>query len=241
MGGFRSFACVFPNKNICIAILTNFSSSQPEQKVNSLADILIPDLAKNTKPPVIETVKYTSAPIDNLKKYSSDYWCDASNVARKLYVRNDTLWFSRPSGNESPLQYIGNDEFVMFSTESKLKVKVLFYGNKVKAMLVGSGDPNNYYKPYKPVIVTTKYLSEFTGQYYSPELKTIYTFTLKNDTLTGYHPKYGDFKMSVLKQDLFQSPKPLGTITFIRDRSNKIVGIRTAFDRVKNFWLERLN
>ena len=129
----------------------------------------------------------------------------------------------------------------MFSTESKLKVNVLFDGNKVKAMLVGSGEPNNYYKPYKPVIVTTKYLSEFTGQYYSPELKTIYTFTLKNDTLTGYHPKYGDFKISVLKQDLFQSPKPLGTIIFIRDRSNKIIGIRTAFDRVKNFWLERLN
>jgi hypothetical protein len=201
----------------------------------------MPDLTKNIKPPVIETVKYTSAPIDNLKKYADDYWCDASNVARKLYVRNDTLRFSRPSGNESPLQYIGNDEFVMFSTESKLKVKVLFDGNKVKAMLVGTGDPNNYYKPYKPVIVTTKYLSEFTGQYYSPELKTIYTFTLENDTLTGYHPKYGDFKISVLKQDLFQSPKPLGTITFIRDRSNKIIGIRTAHDRVKNFWLERLN
>jgi CubicO group peptidase (beta-lactamase class C family) len=28
VGGFRSFACVFPNKNICIAVLTNFSSSQ---------------------------------------------------------------------------------------------------------------------------------------------------------------------------------------------------------------------
>jgi CubicO group peptidase (beta-lactamase class C family) len=241
VGGFRSFACVFPNKNICIAVLTNFSSSQPEQKVNSLADILMPDLNINIKPPVIETVKYTSTPIDNLKKYAGDYWCDVSNVARKLYVRNDTLRFSRPSGNESPLQYIGNDEFVMFSTESKLKVKVLFNGNKVKAMLVGTGDPNNYYKPYEPVIVTMKYLSEFTGQYYSPELKTIYTFTLKNDTLTGYHPKYGDFKIRVLKQDLFQSPKPLGTITFIRDRSNKIIGIRTASDRVKNFWLERLN
>lgn len=241
VGGFRSYACVFPNKNICIAILTNFSSSQPEQKVNSLVDILIPDLAKNNKTPDTETIKYTSFPIDNLKKYAGDYWCDASNVACILYVRNDTLRFSRSGMDESPLQPIGNDEFVMFSAESKLKVKVLFDGNKVKAMLVGKGDPYNYYEPFKPVVVTTKYLSEFTGQYYSPELKTIYTFTIKNDTLTGYHPKYGDFKINVLIQDIFQSPKPLGTIMFIRDRSHKIIGIRTAYNRVKNFWLEKLD
>jgi hypothetical protein len=129
----------------------------------------------------------------------------------------------------------------MFNTESKLKVKILFEGNKIKAMLVGAGDPNNYYKPYRPVIVTTKYLSEFAGQYYSPELKTIYTFSIKNDTLRGYHPKYGDFNIGVLKQDLFQSQKPLGTITFVRDRSKKITGVRVAYDRVKNFWLEKLN
>ena len=163
------------------------------------------------------------------------------NVARKLYVKNDTLRFFRSNGNESPLQYIGNDEFVMFNTVSKFKVKILFENGNDKKMLVGAGDPNNYYNPYTPVIVSTKYLSEFTGQFYSPELKTIYTFFIKNDTLTGYHPKYGDFKILVLKQDLFQSQKPLGTITFIRDGSKKITGVRVAYDRVKNFWLEKLN
>ena len=241
VGGFRSYACVFPDKQICIAILTNFSSSQPEQKVNLLADILLPEINVGNKPTENKIEQYTTVPVDNLKKYSGDYWCDASNVARKLYVKGDTLRFLRSNGNESPLQYIGNDEFVMFNTESKLKVKILFEGNKVKAMLVGAGDPNNFYKPYRPVIVTTKYLSEFAGQYYSPELKTIYTFSIKNDTLRGYHPKYGDFNIVVLKQDLFQSQKPLGTITYVRDRSKKITGVRVAYDRVKNFWLEKLN
>jgi CubicO group peptidase (beta-lactamase class C family) len=241
VGGFRSYACVFPNKQICIVALTNFSSSQPEQKVNLLAEIILPELANKVRLPETDTVKYTNVPVDNLEKYAGDYWCNAMNVARKLYIKNDTLWFFRSIGNESPLQYIGNDEFIMFSTVSKLKVKLLFEGNNDKTMLVGAGDPNNYYKPYTPVNITTKYLSEFTGQFYSPELKTIYTFTLKNDTLTGYHPKYGDFKIGVLKQDLFQSQKPLGTITFIRDGSKKIIGIRVAYDRVKNFWLEKLN
>ena len=241
VGGFRAYACVLPNKQICIVALTNFSSSQPEQKVNLLADIILPELGKNVKPALTEQVKYTAVPTSNIKKYEGDYWCEAVNVARRLFVKNDTLWFCRSKGNESPLLYIGNDEFIMFNTLSKLKVKFLFGAYNDKTMLVGAGDPTNYYKSYTPVVITTKYLSEFTGQYYSPELNTIYTFTIKNDTLIGYHPKYGDIKIRVLKQDLFQSQKPLGTIAFIRDESKNIIGIRAAYDRVKNFWLEKLN
>ncbi len=50
VGGFRSYACVFPNKQICIVLLTNFSSSQPEQKVNMLADIILPESNVSNKP-----------------------------------------------------------------------------------------------------------------------------------------------------------------------------------------------
>ena len=241
VGGFRSYACVFPNKQICIAMLTNFSSSQPEQKVNLISELVIPELLRNNKPQEKQKVEYPSVHNEDLEKYTADYWCDASNVARKIYIKNDTLWFFRSEGKESPLLYLGNDEFIMFNTESRLKIKFIIDDHNSKTMLVGAGDPYNYYKLYKPVSVNTKYLSEFTGQFFSPELKTIYTFTLKKDTLIGYHPKYGDFKITVLKQDLFQSQKPLGTINFIRDNRKNIIGIRVAFERVKNFWLEKLN
>ena len=241
VGGFRSYACVFPNKQICIAMLTNFSSSQPEQKVNLISELVIPELLRDNKPQEKQKVEYPLIPNENLKKYTADYWCDASNVARKIYLKNDTLWFFRSEGKESPLLYLGNDEFIMFNTESRLKVKFIIDDHNSKTMLVGAGDPYNYYKLYKPVSVNTKYLSEFTGQFFSPELKTIYTFTLKKDTLIGYHPKYGDLKITVLKQDLFQSQKPLGTINFIRDNRKNIIGIRVAFERVKNFWLEKHN
>lgn len=241
VGGFRSYACVFPNKQICIVMLTNFSSSQPEQKVNLISEIVIPELISTNKPQEKQKLEYPSIRNENLKKYTADYWCDASNVARKIYLKNDTLWFFRSEGNESPLIYLGNDEFIMYNTESRLKVKFIIGDNNSKTMMIGAGDPYNYYKLYIPVKVNTKYLSEFTGQFFSPELKTIYTFTLKKDTLIGYHPKYGDFKIKVLKQDLFQSQKPLGTINFIRDNRKNIIGIRVAFERIKNFWLEKLN
>ena len=188
-----------------------------------------------------EPVEFKPVPVKNIEKYEGDFWCDAMNVARKLYARNDTLRFSRPGGVESPMLYLGNDEFVMFDTESKLKVKILFEGRTDKIMKVGNGGPNNTYELYTPVKITNEYFSEFVGQYYSPELNVIYTFILKSDTLRGYNPKYGDFNITVLKKDLFQSQKPLGIITFIRDSSGYITGIRVARDRVKNFWLEKIN
>ena len=74
VGGFRSYACIFPNKQICIIALTNFSSSQPEQKVNLLADILLPEINIANKPAENKMMQYTSVPVDNLVKYAGDYW-----------------------------------------------------------------------------------------------------------------------------------------------------------------------
>jgi hypothetical protein len=88
--------------------------------------------------------------------------------------------------------------------------------------------------------LTTIYLSEFVGKYYSPELGSYYNFTIKNDTLVGFHPRHGTFKTeATVKQDFFKSKGPFQTIDFIRDEYTKVIGMRVSFDRVKNLWFEK--
>ena len=237
IGGFRSFVCTFPDEGISIAVLTNYSSSKPQPKVNSIAEIVLPNLTVKSDQNEKMYEGYKPVYNDNLSKYEGDYW--DGDVARKIYVRNDTLWYFRRTGNESPLQYIGNDEFIIMP-KAMWKVKFDFEKEKVKSMLVESNKVKDPYTPFKPLEITTNYLSEFVGKYYSPELGAYYNFKIENDTLVGFHPRHGTFKTeATVKQDYFKSNGPFQTIDFIRDKNSKVIGMRVSFDRVKNLWLEK--
>jgi hypothetical protein len=204
-----------------------------------LTNISIPALV--AKPVSNEKIysDFTSISNNNLEKYVGDYWLEGDNVARKIYLRNDTLWYFRNKGNESPMQYIGKEEFIIMP-KAKFKAKFIFNGEKVKTMVVESNVVKNCLYPFVPVNITTTYLSEFAGKYYCPELDVYYSFTLQNDTLIGYNQRHGTFKIEgQLKQDLFTSRGPLHTINFVRDKDKKIIGMRVSFDRVKNLWLEK--
>jgi CubicO group peptidase (beta-lactamase class C family) len=237
VGGFRSYTCTFPNQAISIVIMTNYSSSNPSDKLKTISEIILPQLIISSNEEEKTFEGYSQVPNDNLKKYVGDYW--DGNVARKVFIRNDTLWYFRRIGNESPLQYIGSDEFIIMP-KAIWKVKFDYKAGKVNSMLVESSKVKDPYKPFKPVKITTNYLSEFVGKYYSPELGTYYNFTIENDTLFGFHPRHGKFKTeATVKQDYFKGKGPFQTIDFIRNKKSNVIGMRVSFDRVKNLWLEK--
>ena len=238
VGGFRSFVCTFPNQGTSIVVLTNYSSSNPYfGKLKPISEIIIPELIQNTNQDEKAYSGFSHVSNDNLRKYEGNYWDGA--VARKIYVRNDTLWYFRRTGNESPLQYIGNEEFIIMP-QAMWKVKFTFENEKVKSMLVESSKIKDPYVPFQPVEITTAYLSEFVGKYYSPELGAYYNFTVKDDILIGFHPRHGTFKTeATVKEDYFKCKGPFQTIDFVRDENSIVIGMRVSFDRVKNLWLEK--
>jgi CubicO group peptidase (beta-lactamase class C family) len=240
VGGFRSFVCTFPNQAISIVVLTNYSSSNPFfGKLKPVSEIILPQLITNSDQEEKAFDGFREVSNDNLERYEGNYW--DGDVARKIYVRNDTLWYFRRTGNESPLQYIGKDEFIIMP-KAMWKVKFDFEKEKVKSMLVESSKVNDPYVPFKPVEITTNYLLEFVGKYYSPELGAYYNFTIENDTLIGFHPRHGAFKTeATVKKDYFKCKGPFQTIDFIRDENSIVIGMRVSFDRVKNLWLEKEN
>ncbi len=237
VGGFRSYACTFPQEGISLVVLTNYSSSKPRLKMNSLAGLVLPKLVARNDGLEVKYLEYSPVPNVDLKKYGGDYW--DGGVARKIYVKNDTLWYFRQKGNESPLLYVGNDEFLIMP-QAIWKTKFEFEGGRVSSMLVESSKVKDHFKPFIPVKITPAYLSAFAGKYYCPELDTYYSFTIQNDTLIGYHQRHGYFKTEAQpQQDLFKSKGPLQTMKFIRDSNLTIIGMRVSLDRVKNVWFEK--
>lgn len=237
VGGFRSYVCTFPNQVISIVVMTNYSSSDPRRKIKSISEIILPQLATNSNQEEKAFKEFRAVPNNNLVRYEGNYW--DGDAARKIYLKNDTLWYFMNTGDESPLQYIGNEEFIVMP-KAMWKVKFDFEGEKVKSMIEGSSKNRNTYEPFLPVVITNKYLSDFVGKYYSPELDTYYSFSVFNDTLIGYHSRHGAFRMEAqVKKDLFKGKVPFQTINFIRDKNSSIIGMRISNERAKNVWFEK--
>ncbi len=241
IGGFRTYAGTFPDEKLSIAVLTNFSSSSSGSKANQIFGILLPKLGADNSEPVKKNDSFKTIELSNdeLKKFESNYWNDKDNYARKIYLRNDTLRYSRSSANESSIVPIGNDEFQMLTTAADLKVTFETNG-KQKSMYVSvnGGKPSVLYD-FEARSITTKDLLSYTGTFYSPELETSYKIYLKEDTLFCHHARHGDFKMKVLKQDVLESEWPMAISKYKRDKEGQVIGIYVSNGRVRNLWFEK--
>ncbi|MGB5821571.1 MAG: serine hydrolase domain-containing protein [Saonia sp.] len=242
IGGFRAFVAVYPEAQLSIAVLTNFSSSSPGSKADRIAEILLPKLVgdpmenENT----ITSLNAMKLSGDQLKKYEGSYWNDVDNYARKIYVKNDTLRYSRSERNESPIVPIGKDEFQMLGVDADLKVKFEINGNKKSMMIIVDQGQPDIFESFEPMLPSKEAMVSYTGKFYSPELETSYSIYAKHDTLYYHHPRHGDFKMKVVKNDILEGEWPLLVAKYQRAEDGKISGISVSNGRVRNLWFEKL-
>ena len=84
-------------------------------------------------------------------------------------------------------------------------------------------------------------LTAYVGDYYAPEIQTVYSFEEKNGRLVGYHFRNGTFSLIPVAKDAFKSEKSyMETINFIRNENGAITGFRASTGRVKHMWFKRL-
>lgn len=238
IGGFRSNIITYPEKELSIAILTNFSSGSPGQKSNTIAEIIlgVEGDEENISNGIIKTIKLSSKA---LEKYEGLYWNSTSNYSRKIYSKNDTLRFFRSENNESPIVPIAKDEFQMLGISVNLKIKFDKGENKsTMTVTIDDGEPI-VSQGYTPTDPSKEELALYTGKYYSPELETTYIISLENDSLTCHHSRHGDFRMKRIKKDILEGDWPLSNAKFRRDEDGNITGMLVSNGRVRNLWFEK--
>lgn len=111
----------------------------------------------------------------------------------------------------------------------------LYLGNEMKEEkpkqdTPSQNSPQAEEEPFDPAAVK---LNEFIGTYYSEELQSSYTLTIKNDTLVAQHQRHDELKMIPVKTDAFTS-NFLGNIQFVRDQAKHITGMKASNGRVRN-------
>jgi CubicO group peptidase (beta-lactamase class C family) len=86
---------------------------------------------------------------------------------------------------------------------------------------------------------TSRELEAYAGRYVSPELETIYTLSVEDETLMGRHFRHGSFRLRPHAPDEFRGPGSFARIRFHRDGEGRVTGLRVSNGRVRDLWFEK--
>ncbi|MEM6725323.1 MAG: serine hydrolase domain-containing protein [Bacteroidota bacterium] len=237
IGGFRSYATSYPEAQLSIAVLTNFSSSSPNSMEQNIATILL------EPKPVLETEKTPQEKAQNEITYPLAQLTGKYEIQKGLVVNisieEDSLhviqeWdkseynVQNIGGNAYEIPNIAGISFTFSELQDEKTQLLTIYQNKIKyeASRLEEEDLSNVD------------LSEYAGRFYSPELESTLDILLKEDQLIGHHARHGDFPIELLKRNALMITN-FAAIDIIRDENKSITGIKVSNGRARNVWFEK--
>ncbi|WP_318308061.1 serine hydrolase domain-containing protein [Flagellimonas crocea] len=225
IGGFRSNIAVFPEEKISIAIITNFSSSNPGGKSNKIAEVLF---GQTLSPKSIEPIKISPK---TMESYVGTYWDHETYEEQEVSINGDTL-------------FLGNSKTVFLPIKPKTFEAIrsgtqIIFDKNTFTYVPHSGKPQTF-KRYTERSITQELAQEYVGSYYSPEIHTSYAIHTNGDKLYAFHIKHGEIPLEQKFKDLVEGDYPLRTLKFTRE-NGEINGVLISNGRVRNLWFVKTN
>ena len=232
--GFRTQFIRFPEQRFSVIVLASVSGSNPTGKAYQIADILLKDNLSVLEPEDEKLTSFEVEPVpltkDELRLFEASYWSYEENYSRKIYLKSDTLRYSRGEQNENRLLPIDRNEFQMLDVTDGLRVNFdLKYGKPYKMIVTVNGNNPSELYAYMPLEAKDQDLKALEGSYYSKELDCTYVLKVRLD---GLVLMINDVEMGHLRpvMDGLFVIEDFGVIKF--DEKNKNVFVLDA-NRVK--------
>jgi len=246
--GYRTCLFRFPDQKFSVNILSNFASFDPSRMALMIIDIYMKDkevteipkkeAELKTAPKVISDNNNIKIDHDTLLSYCGKYEMQPGFVA-SVSMENENLVVEAPGLVKTPMTPVSSKTFevkvvpatVTFNRDETgkiSKIKVLMNGEEHWALRLPDFDP------------ATVNVTEFTGDYFSPELSTTYSFVVESGKLIARHFRTGDVHLILVKPDQFSGDQwYFGNVEFIRDNNNTITGCKVSTGRVRNLKFEK--
>ena len=244
--GYRAYLGRFPNENISVLLLSNNNTVDAQGKALEIADIYLKSFYKKNLEndvPVSNELMTIKLSTSELKKFSGSY-LDANNyLIREIFVRNDTLIYSRKDQNGRETKLLALDKPNTFQFANNNNVQVIFRksGTKQSISILVDNEEVESYNKYLPKKHSLEELEEFTGTFYSSDLETHYIFKIIDGNLTISHPKMELIQLQSIKADSFLgSSWRFRSLEFQRNSGNQIEGFRISSDRARNVFFEKI-
>ncbi|MGE3616970.1 MAG: serine hydrolase [Gemmatimonadales bacterium] len=239
----RSMLAYYPDINAGITVQSNhagFNSSVAFQ----LAAAFFGDAMEPEKPAAGPAVAFDAASYDpkTFDRYVGRYALEASPDFVLTFSRSGDSLFAQATGqprltiapqSDSTFALTIANASVVFRRDAAGKVTGLVLkqgGQDLPARRLEGAAPD-----WKP---TAGELAAFTGRYFSEELETFYTVSVKADTLVVQQRRLDEAKLTPGEPDRFAG----GGLNFAfeRDRNGKVIGFYVANGRTRDVRFERV-
>ncbi|SDC64640.1 CubicO group peptidase, beta-lactamase class C family [Algoriphagus faecimaris] len=238
IGGFRAQIATFPDLNLSISILSNFSSSNLGQKLNGVSEIILDnDGTSNSQSELPQQVMQDVDP--NLAiLIKGSYWDTYEKRVFQIEKKGQKLFVVAES-SERLLQHLGDGEFSIKDADGR-KLKFDIQNEEVSsAKSISKEGIENVWIPLGENSFSASELKDFEGEYYSGELQTSYWFKIEGDHLVAYHPRHGEIPLERLTSNAFKGRWPALIVEFVLNPDGKSAEVMLSNDRVKNLKLSR--
>jgi hypothetical protein len=234
---YRSFAFWFPEQRFGVVVLSNFGSLNPPQIAQRIADIYLADkLAPEPPKPAERTaVKVDPAIFD---AYAGRYLLDGRTLI--TITKEDNKLMGQAAGqSKSELIPLSANTFFVKDGNSEVMFERDEKGNVVR-LAMKSATQSQPAKRLNSAPATAEQLTQFAGDYHSPELGTTYMLVVKDGKLVVQHRRHDDIQLTELDGDLFSGNRWFfQTVQFTRDSEKRITGFRLTSGRARNVRFDR--
>jgi CubicO group peptidase (beta-lactamase class C family) len=246
--GYRSFLCYFPKADYGFIVLSNAAEFDAGKAAYDLVSLYLAGQLKEDAPRKPDPSS-PAAPVHKIDEKLLDQYAGEYQLAPGFVLsfkrEQDRLMGHAPG--QPPFELVASSD-TTFRMKGE-QVRVTFHkspnGKVTKLTLHQNGDhPASRVEAYTPA---KQELQTYVGKYYSPELETMYTIDLRNDTLRLVHVHAGETPLKPSAKDRLEYPLKLipsftltQTVVVVRDDQGEVLGLRVSNGLVRNLWFMRL-
>ena len=244
VGGYRAIVRSFPETQVNMVLISNFSGSNLGAKAHRISKLLVKDSNLNSvhkrKNKHQQEDRFIKIPTKTLKQLEGVYWSHEEKIGRKIYVKNDTLRYVSSRENSWPLLPLDSTLFKL-GIPGGTGTTVLF-NTKRKEMIVGNDQavPGVFSYLQSNLQKQKTNLELLVGHYYSEALQTSYRISVDGSEVYMTHARHGKIQLTQRYETVFSGNWPLRTLEVKMDEDKKVKGISISNGRTRNVWFDKI-
>lgn len=231
--GYRAFFMRVPQQRLAVLLLGNAQDFGAADIAHRIADLYLegtPGLEPLTPPKEVEMQAR------DLAAYAGDYEVRPGGVL-SFTIANNKLFVQQPGNQRNGLLAVGGNQFRAGPAVLTFAPTV---GNEPSpTALLKSTDRDYPLKRIARETPTAEALQACAGDYYSDELRTVYSLQLREGKLSVRYPR-GVLDLRPVNRDIFTSGFPMGTFVFQRNAAGACEGFAVTTGRVRNLKFARV-
>ena len=229
--GYRTMVSRYPGDSVSVAVICNgggINAGGLASQVIAASGLVKPREQAAAQAGAPETPVSLSA--EQLAEYAGVFFSPRTGTVVRTVLRDGKLTTTSPG--TTTLAPVAVGRFRVPGQPGELEFSKTGRARGVELRRIVDGD-TVHFLPMESAPPTPKALAEFAGSYWSPELDTRVTATVKDSVLVLRQRPATDVTLTPVFRDAFTHPQ-VGTLVFRRDKAGKVVGFAIWAGRVRD-------